>query len=609
MQYLILLSLTLLIQSCAFISNDKEDSNKSSSSTQAINPLDDFDGDFISNKDERAYGTNPYIADMPNLNINFIQDYIIEVSYENIGDGSGGIFYINPTVDNDDPTFKYRVGSKLIRDISYKNAASVGKFSSHSWGDFKNENIFWTSYPKISNSLHSNYVLKYKKYFNDENYKITDIKIYIQSSVKLDRNPVYQQINDLELSFYYYSYKNESYELLDNIKINKHFNQGSFEQFELTINNPPLELITENYFKRGEFLFSKLNDYKVNNTTYKNLYKSVRDNTVPVVFNTPLESKTYFVATKENKSKFSDILREIFDEKFKVQDNKLIKAQQFETNLPNFTYLNELKEFDKKGKWFVFTNKLKSHYLEHDFDTNDLISLSYITGSELAEQESEKVTSYQEAISTPHGALYLLGNITPNSKVSFQIEPKRLWGQRLEHWKDEIHHKHFDCWHAFNLFHKLDTELKFNKKLNKRFKYINLHINDEVFNLKKLIDEKLASASLIQNNVHIDISSISKISKINNFEENTLALEFKSFSKKTFNGVKLLKHKGRYRGYCFGGTANICAKQKWPLSVESKDFKEWKSNVNWEKVKKGHNKTYEQHFSVNLSSKITNFYN
>ena len=155
----------------------------------------------------------------------------------------------------------------------------------------------------------------------------------------------------------------------------------------------------------------------------------------------------------------------------------------------------------------------------------------------------------------------------------------------------------------------MDTELKFNKKLNKRFKYINLHINDEVFNLKKLIDEKLASGSLIQNNVHVDISSISKISKINNFEENTLALEFKSFSKKTFNGVKLLKHKGRYRGYCFGGTANICAKQKWPLSVESKDFQEWKSNVNWKKVKKGHNKTYEQHFSVNLSSKITNFYN
>ena len=41
----------------------------------------------------------------------------------------------------------------------------------------------------------------------------------------------------------------------------------------------------------------------------------------------------------------------MFDKNFEIANDKIKKIQQFENNLPEFTYLKEVAEHNKKGRW------------------------------------------------------------------------------------------------------------------------------------------------------------------------------------------------------------------------------------------------------------------
>jgi hypothetical protein len=626
MKFIISTLLILLIASCGFVSSDDD---KGSAQAQEVDPFvkgllpnDDFDGDLISNKTEQDQGNNPLIANLPSIRMRFLQNYQIEVDYKRLADSSDKSFIINTNTHQDNPDFKYRVGEVFIRNESFNTAASVGKFSSHSWGEMKEHDLSWVNYPETDPRFYSENILKYKPYFNKEEFDVTNITISLENNIKLKANDGFSEIKNLSLNFYYYDYEKESFELLATKLVERNFQAGINETFDVTIENVPEQLIATNYFKRGEFIISELADYEIPSlkTTYKKLLASVRKKSVPVIFNTPLSSEINYVGTGGESSSFSEILSRLYGNKVVILQNKLKKVNQFETNLPDFTYLSEIKELDKKGRWFVFTNKLRTHYLDHQFSPKDIISLSYITGKTLAEQKSEQIFSYRAMTdTTDERRTYPLGNISPNSRIHLQFKPEKLWGEKIKHWKDSANSSgscgnncfgsQFRCDHEFNFFEPLDQNLSFNQNLTNEAERIKIVVNQEEFSLTELVNEKKVDIYWLFENIHIDIKDISNIKEINSASENVLSLKLDRFSETTFHGILLKNVSGDQSYKCFGLTTEVAGHNGWPLSVRSHQFNQWQQNVRWDKIKKGHDKTYTQDFSVGITSIITNFYN
>jgi len=620
----ILLLILLSLNSCGFKTSDVQEVI----SKAELLKDNDFDGDLVSDEQESKQGTSPYLADLPNLKVRFLQNYKIEVAYKNEDPKRSDKakllnFTIDTKVGRDDPDFKYRVGRIFIRDKAYNDSAKVGQFADHSWGEIKQHDLSWIKYPKIDPTFFAKSVLDYKNIFNLVNIKIDNIKVSLENSVKLKSNSLYKEIKNLEFNFYYFDYEKESYQLIATKKVEKTFKAGVNETFTVDLENLPKNIIEHNYMKKGEFIISEIKDFEIPKlkTTYKRLLTSIKSKSIPIIFNTPLEQNTYYVGLGGSTESFISILTKLFDKKFTVKNNKLVKINQFKSNLPEYTYLSEVKKEDKKGKWFVFTNKLNKHYLDYSFKPSDVISLSYVLGSELSQQNEEKIFNFKNEISsTPDSAIYPLGNITPNSKVNIQLRPSRIFGDGIKN--DHIHfipkyppckgncvRWKYECQIDVNTFYKIDLGLLFQKDLSKKFSKISLLINDEEFNLKKLIEEKKVSIKWKDQNIHLIIKDINQIKPLDTFNENLLALKLKGISKKTYNGFKLASWHGDAYWLCPQVMRDLAGGYKIPISTQSFKLNEWQHQVNWKVIERGADKTWKQEFSIGLFSLIENNYN
>ena len=144
MNYLLLLLLALST-ACSFKSPEGK-GNPQTRSVDELKPEElkkiDSDGDMISNYDEKMNGTDPFVADIPKVDVSFLQDYSIEVVFED-----ETTFKIDTVVARDNPNFKYRVGDLFLKANSLNNAAKLGRFSGVSWGEIKQEDFSWVKYP------------------------------------------------------------------------------------------------------------------------------------------------------------------------------------------------------------------------------------------------------------------------------------------------------------------------------------------------------------------------------------------------------------------------------------------------------------------------------
>lgn len=124
MNYL-LLAMLLATVACSFKSPDKEKKNEAVSQYEEIKPEDlakmDTDGDKLNDLDEKERGLNPFVADIPELKVRFLQNYSIKVNWHvRTPDGvdhpeSAWDFKIDTRVGRNDPDFQYRVGEILVR--------------------------------------------------------------------------------------------------------------------------------------------------------------------------------------------------------------------------------------------------------------------------------------------------------------------------------------------------------------------------------------------------------------------------------------------------------------------------------------------------------------
>ncbi len=632
MNYLMLVVLAIS-SACSFKAPEEKKKWEAISQYEEIRPEDlakmDTDGDKINDLDEKERGLNPFVADIPELKVRFLQNYSIKVNWHvRTPDGlhhpeSAWDFKIDTRVGRNDPDFKYRVGEILVRNKAFSEAARIGKFSSHSWGEIKETDLTRVTYPDIDTRFTGKNALMTGKYFDNDGVVIDTVTVELENSVRLLPSSVYSSIKNLELNFYYYNYESESYELLVTKVVDRHFNRDVNETFSVTLENVPVDLVSQNYLKRGEFIISEVKDYEIPEigSKFSELMQSVKNKTIQMVVNTPLETRALFVAPFKNKNRFADLLESVYPKQFKIEEDELRKVGQFENNLSDYTHLKEVRGEDKKGKWFVFTDRLTRTYLDHEYKAGEAIILSYMTGRELSEQTSEKINATRFSISgNDEYEIYPLGNVSPNSVVDFQLASGKRMGEEVIQNEDRPFSSggscgkncttwHYTCHLKFNKFQKRNTRFEFKKDLTEELNQLSIIINEEEFNLKTLVDEKKVEIHWADKNAHFRINDISRIKEIFEADENVVSLKLTTLTATTFDGVNLISYSGRQSYGCFQLVGNASYHQKIPVYEGSIDFNKWRHLFRWDVLGIGKDRTYKQPFTIDVSSSVNNYHN
>lgn len=623
----------VLGSSCSFKSSTNGSNEVEKSLYEKLRPQDlakmDTDGDRVNDLEEREKGLNPFVANIPEMKVRFLQNYSIKI--QGIRQNSDGTprpdsnwdFTIDTRVGRNDPDFKYRVGEILVRNKAYEEAARIGKFSSHSWGEIKESDLTRVSYPEVDNKFTNHYSLLAGKYFSDPTYLVNTLTIELESSAKLLNSSVYNSVKNLELNFYYYSYETESYELLATKTIGRNFSREVNETFSVTLENVPTALISDNYLKKGEFIISEVKDFEIPEIgiKYSELMKSVKSKTIEMVLNNPLETKALFVAPFKSKDRFIDLMENAFSKQFKIEEDNLIKVEQFENNLSDYTNLLEVRSENKKGKWFVFTPQMARSYLDHEFKAGQAIVLSYITGNILSEQTSEKINALRYNISGDEDyKIYPLGNVSPNTVIDFVLSPGMRYGEKMDRIDDHPSmpggscgrncvSREFSCHLSTNLFKSRNEGYVFNKDLSEEISMLSLIINEDEFSLKELVNEKKVDIYWQEGLPHFRINNILNIKEIIEAEENVISLKIKTFSDTTWNGINLISSSGRDYYTCYELVGAAAFNNKWPVYEGSSDFPKWRHLYNWSVLTLGHNRSYKQPFTLDVSSTVHNYHN
>jgi hypothetical protein len=612
----ILIVVTIVLSACGFNSNDESSSSDDVESIIALKDSDDSDGDLISNGKEKDLGRNSLVAEIPDVRVRFLQNYKIIGLAKEVETDKTHEFVIDTKVRRDDPDFKYRVGGILMRDQAYREAARIGRFSSHSYGSITEEDFTLVKYPEVDTRFYMQKVLEYKKYFDKDKYKIQNIQIELESSVKLEDNRHFEMIKDFSVNFYFYNYEQESYEKIKTHVFKKNFSAGVNENITLVIENAPIRLLEENYFKKGEFIISEINDFEIPSldTTYKTLMRSVRSKSIPVILNTPLETKVSYVGLQNGKTSLAKIFTRLWGDDYTIKNNELDKIGQFSNNLPAFQHLSELGEFSKKGKWFTFTNKINRPLLDYEFKNGDYITLSYILGKELVNQLDENVHHIRAKASTGElGSGHPLGNLTASSLIELQLRPLNVKGDKIKHWREKFNNttvEGYRCYIDFNIFSTIDEQLILKDDPYGAYSRIILDINHEEFSLKKLVDDKKVTAEWIGDNLHIKIDDITKIKELDPVKESFIMLTLLAANEKTYQGVKLSEYRGILSSSCLDRVMRRAYDNNYPISTSSYQFSQTFENMaNWNVLRRASDRDYKQEFSLGFSSIIKNFYN
>jgi hypothetical protein len=642
--------IVLLLSSCSFNSSEDEQALPENGSQRSdtlttdgqnhdlsVDQLKELNttGDLISDYDKLQMGLNPFIAEVPDLRIRFLQNFKITIFWEfrsketNEIVRSGETVLFDTQVGRGDPNFQYRVGSILARDKAHQEAARVGRFNTHTWAELQEHDLTWVKYPEIDSGEFLKTLLEKSVLFDsneirNETYHISNIQIELENTARLNRSPIYRSVKDLELSFYYYSYSREAWELIETAKIDRSFLTEQTETFKVVIDNAPIELIKDNFLTKGEFIVSEVKNFSLpdkDGVEFKTLMASIKNKSTQVIIDTPLNVDRYFVASRSGKSRADNILTQIMDKNFRVENDQLTKLGQFENNLRDYTYLEEVKLEDKKGRWFVFTDRISRHYLDHEFSPSDTIILSYLTGRDLAKQSQEKVHSLRNRITGGDDyEIYPLGNISRNSTVSLQLRPYRRYGKNIKTFSDQIQSAggscgrnctapQFTCKFDVAIIENRNEPFTFERDFKGELENIGLIINDSKFKLTDLIKKNKVSTRWLEDHLHLTINDLTQIQDFHEAEENVLYLTLKTQNKSTFNGLKLTSMTGADRYYCPLHISNIAGHNKWPISVESTQFNEWASTVRWNLIQRGEKVQYKQSFSISVSSIIKNYHN
>ena len=266
---------------------------------------------------------------------------------------------------------------------------------------------------------------------------------------------------------------------------------------------------------------------------------------------------------------------------------------------------------DKRGKWFIITDEIKGHHLDHRYKPGDMIALTYATGKTLASQTRRiKRTHVKRATSLKSGRHHALGTLPPNANARILIKPLDIWGERKKHWKDSLGSSggscgkncigmDYHCQYEFNIFEHFNENFTFAQWKRNELSHIILVLGDEQFPIGDVDKNPYLKISWNEELLQIDLLPTEEKKVI------SFGIKLIPLSETTFNGIKLTHLSGDNQNRCIDITLDIAHGENWPVSVDSVDFEWWKQDAN----RIGESKTYRQNFSVAMESLVEERFN
>lgn len=593
MKLFIFLTLNLFITSCGFNSDkDPEEETFSISSKPSPKLSDDSDGDLVKNGQELELGRDPYIADLPELEINFQENISISFKYNNMEeDADSNVITMSTGYSRNDPRYKNNLAISNLSINALRVAAKHGRFSSHSSGTIKEDDVYSFHYPNLPASVYQRYSLMYSKYFQDENIdRVSDLSINLKCNALLKENSSFDSIKNLKVSFLYESEEKRSTQLIYSTVIDKHFNKGINENFSIEIDSIPTEFIQNNLFKHGKSLIVRIDDYEIPSlgTTFKEILRSIKNKSIPLVVKTPLKERLFYVSLEKRSRFLNNILETVFNNQFEIKDNEINKIDQFENNLRVFEELFSLKGLHKEGKWFVFTDKISKHHLDYEFKPSNYISLIYATGDELSNQPSDVLSGFKTNIESDIDNKFILGDVNKNSSVNITVKPSKFVFTKRSiknssysgggcgsgncvpcHYNGNFRIVEIDKIPYFydpNLFpNQIEAP-----NLKNYLKYLFIQIGTKVYNVKTLSDEKKVLLNIVNNDsITIKIFDINKFHSFDDEVINEFDIKFRIDNQLHPVGVQLLTYSGCL-AYLVEHVLKTSFESKTPVSTSSK---------------------------------------
>ena len=573
----------------------------------------DSDGDGVDDDREIIKGSPPMIANVPQVSVDFVGEHVFTLDYRDLEQESdtqaGQLIFREETPKN----------VPLMRLQSLEMAAGIGAFSEYATGNVPEDSLFRVATDSVPLDTAEENIFEIRKILNPYRSALDEITLELEITITLAENRGFSEIKNPVLNFYHRNHARNSLELIHSRTVERRFYPGIVETVPVTLERVLLEFFRDGYIERGEFLIAELADFDIPElaTTRKRLLAGIREKTVPVVINTPTRTSVDFVATGEEGMRLGKLLETLLPGRTTIERDKIKKIGIWESNLPDYEHLSEVKNMDRRGKWFVVADGLKGHWLDHRYTPGDMITLTYATGKALSSRirrvrrvHIEEATS---RMSGQDGQYHLLGHFLPGSTARIRIRPLLTWGQKREHWKDSFGSPggscgsncismDYRCEYEFNIFESFERDFTFT--------------GSDLSRIVLVSGEKQYHLNDLDKNAGIKVSRDGNILQIDLFSPEgetaspvPFGIRLLPFAETTFDGIKLVGSSGSFKNRCIDMTLDLAEGENWPISVESEDFERWKHYLNPSVIKIGETQTYHQHFSVAIESAMEERFN
>ncbi|MBT5094670.1 MAG: hypothetical protein HOM21_10525, partial [Halobacteriovoraceae bacterium] len=406
-----------LLGACADVHEGEE---STPSSPSGFSNSADYDGDLISNGIEISSGSNPYLADIPSVSIDFSQDYKMELINSS---NTETLFQVSNKKDEGDFDFSYRVGDRLFKDFSNREISKISQFENILYGSIPDTSFDYFDYPRLKTSLMLSDIHNFSGILNAPPIEGFNLNITLNTSIIISNDSPYKQIKDIVLSFHYLDLKKNRFIKINETTFKRTLTINNREYLKIAISKLPNRILYENYLLHGKFIVARIENYYIPdlNTDYKSLLKSVSAKTLPVAITTPLNTSLHYVSLKHNT--LTSILRSIYNDDFEISENALTRISQFTNNSADSTELRELRGHGKTGRWYILAHGPSNDIFNYHFKSGDRLILNFAIDHTKA-TGIKKVTTISHPKIDSDAAIaptVTLGDVKRNSEVNILI--------------------------------------------------------------------------------------------------------------------------------------------------------------------------------------------
>lgn len=585
--------LILSLSSCAF-RNEDEVKEALDSMPERLH-VEDIDGDHISNEDELKKGTNPYVSNIPNVLITKAKNPIFSFKFHDIKLDEILEYEISD-IDKNGTVY----ASHIIKGITRNGAAKMARYKNHTTSHFLGSDFDFLEVLEIDKSKSSFHILNLSKYLDNSLYETNESSLTFNIDINLSEFEGFQTIKNLSFNIYIYNHKKSSYDLVTTHKEERTISSGAIENIEIEVKNLNLDMLLRSLRFEKNLIYIEIKDFDIveRDLSYATLMNSVRKNTIQLALNTPLTSKNIYVAANHKKT-LKEILDKVFDQKVLIENEVLTKINQFENNLADFKDLEDVKDENKLGKWFIQTSKIDKDLLSYKFKSADKITLSYVLGVDLYRVRESIRTFERQSLSTKEKSqtIDIDSDISDKTKLTIYLELKNNWGDKLSVSNRDYRETcgsasgNRVC-SALDINCKVDvySSTKFEKslELDKLLKNTFLKINGNEISLEDLLTSKSLNLKVDNKRVIITLYDLRDLIEPNAESENIeVSLIFKKIINSYPSGTFLHAASGKHK--------HICAE------VVGKASKGWKSSLSKRSIMKGQLNRYNSSFSDDMN--------